>query len=186
MKLNALILIITIALGFGLTYMLETAAPKKEQAQTVKKVKTDSAVLPSFSFTDMEGKTHDASTYAGKYILINFWATWCPPCVKEFPVLLQLAREYPEKLVFLAISSDQDEAAIDRFIKKFDEQNKETLAQDNVILVHDKDSAITFDLFQTARLPETVVVSPEQKMLRKLVGASWDIETVREIIDGKD
>ncbi len=48
------------------------------------------ASAADFSFKDLQGKTHRLADYKGKWVLINFWATWCPPCLHEIPELLSL------------------------------------------------------------------------------------------------
>ena len=60
---------------------------------------------PDFTVTDINGKKHTLSEYRGKNVLLNFWATWCPPCIIEIPHLVELRNTYGEnKLAILAIS----------------------------------------------------------------------------------
>jgi thiol-disulfide isomerase/thioredoxin len=53
--------------------------------------------LPEFSFVDLEGQPRNSSEWAGKAIILNFWATWCPPCRKEMPLFVDAQREYGEQ-----------------------------------------------------------------------------------------
>jgi len=63
---------------------------------------------PAFSLPDREGKQVDLSAYKGKVVLLNFWATWCPPCRDEEPSLRQLARAMdPGKFQLVAVSVDE-------------------------------------------------------------------------------
>lgn len=182
-KINALILITTIALGFGLTLWLKTAPAPAPAPVTRAPAASENATLPAFSFATLEGEQHSAADFAGKWLLINFWASWCAPCIAEFPMLLELADTYPDRLVLLAISSDQTVEAIDRFKTKLAEKDRALLNLPNVKLIHDENSALTFDLFQTMRLPETIIVSPQQKMIKKLVGVDWHAGDVRALIE---
>jgi thiol-disulfide isomerase/thioredoxin len=75
------------------------------------------APAPSFSLPDRDGKPVDLSAYQGKVVLLNFWATWCPPCREEEPSLRQLARAMdPGTFQLVAVSVDESGwPAIDKF-----------------------------------------------------------------------
>ncbi|NQU04846.1 MAG: redoxin domain-containing protein [Calditrichaeota bacterium] len=74
----------------------------------------------NFSLSDMEGKPVNLSDYAGKVIILDFWATWCPPCVKEIPHFNDLSKEYGDKgLVVIGVSVDRGgKEVIEEFLKK--------------------------------------------------------------------
>ena len=75
---------------------------------------------PDFTVTDLEGKQHSISSYIGKNLLVNFWATWCPPCRAEIPHLIELRKQESEDdLAILAISNESKED-----VKKFVDAEK--------------------------------------------------------------
>jgi thiol-disulfide isomerase/thioredoxin len=79
-------------------------------AQTPRKlVETEPKPAPAFSFTDAEGKEHGAADFAGRGLVVNLWATWCPPCVAEMPALDRAQAALAEEGVrVLALSSDRE------------------------------------------------------------------------------
>ena len=75
--------------------------------------------VADFSFIDFAGKQHRLSDYAGHYLLLEFWATWCGPCVKEVPVLKQAAELYQERgLRILGLNSDEKVEKARKFLEK--------------------------------------------------------------------
>lgn len=69
---------------------------------------SDNKRAPEFSLKTLEGKTVKLSDYKGKIVIIDFWATWCPPCRKGIPDLVDLQKTYSKDLVVIGISLDQD------------------------------------------------------------------------------
>jgi thiol-disulfide isomerase/thioredoxin len=56
--------------------------------------------------TDTEGKTHSLAGYKGKWVLVNYWATWCPPCLAEIPDLIELHQNKRNNLVVIGVAVD--------------------------------------------------------------------------------
>jgi len=76
-----------------------------------------SNIAPDFTLNDMEGNSHTLSQYRGQVILIDFWATWCPPCVVEIPHFVKLYNKYNEKgFVILGASLDNNEKKLKSFV----------------------------------------------------------------------
>jgi len=115
-------------------------------------------VAPDFTVSDGTSTVHLAS-YRGKVVLLNFWATWCEPCVIELPSLLQLHHQMPN-LVILAVSIDDDPAAYSNFI-----------VQHHVDLITVRDpSQSAASLFHTDMWPETYVIDRKGIIRSKFVG----------------
>src|SRR5512134_3229565 len=79
------------------------------------------AKAQEFNFKDMQGSEHRLSGYRGKWVLVNFWATWCPPCLSEMPDLVSLHNEHKDKdLVVIGVALDSTRASVMEFVEKLD------------------------------------------------------------------
>ena len=75
-------------------------------------------VRPDFSLPDLKEKLHSPANWKGKILVINFWATWCTPCLKEIPMFNRVQKEYaPDGVQFIGIAID-NKASINKFIQK--------------------------------------------------------------------
>lgn len=76
---------------------------------------------PAFELVDLEGNLKQLSDYEGKAVVINFWGTFCPPCVKEMPEFeRQYAKWKDQGLVILAINLSEDTLTVNNFVRRFD------------------------------------------------------------------
>ena len=117
--------------------------------------------VPAFSMTDIDGKTITSESLKGKVVLINFWATWCGPCVVEIPDLVRLQAKYPEQLVIVGVSEDENGEAL---VRKFaaDKQINYPLVMSTPELQA---------LFPgVVALPTTFALDRQGKMVQKHVG----------------
>lgn len=116
---------------------------------------------PPFQLTADDGSGASLRDYRGKYVLLNFWATWCPPCIQELPSLNTLHRELePNGLVVLGISVDENKQAYENFLERFDV---------DFPTVRDPEMAVA-SLYGTSRYPETYLIDPDGYVLRKYEG----------------
>lgn len=130
-----------------------------------------------FTATLTDGSEFTLSDHEGKVILLNFWATWCGPCVGEMPAFEKLQETYGEDLVLLAVNSGEDEGTVTSFLEK----NGYTFP-----VVLDPEYAVAM-LYPIDAIPYTVIIGTDGKVAVTQVGAG-DADTMyahySELIDG--
>ena len=115
---------------------------------------------PEFTLQDSDRKVA-LSQFRGQVVLVNFWATWCPPCQAELPSLISMQERYRAKgVMVLGISIDVDGDAYHRFVK---ERNV------NFLTVRDPEQKIA-TIYGTTGWPETYIVDRQGVLRRKIVG----------------
>ncbi|MGA8269008.1 MAG: TlpA disulfide reductase family protein, partial [Candidatus Acidiferrales bacterium] len=91
----------------------ETAQPIADEAnaqdddEAVVRFVKNPEPIPLFMARDLDGNVVSTAAYKGKVVLVNFWATWCPPCREEIPELVKLQDKYKDQLQILSISEDE-------------------------------------------------------------------------------
>jgi thiol-disulfide isomerase/thioredoxin len=140
----------------------------RPSAPTLRLNELEKSGVPDFTLPDLNGKMVSLSDFKGKPVLINLWASWCAPCVKEFPSLKRLVEHYRGNLVVLAVSHDHSREDLDSFIKTFGRVPPE------FVILWDKEKK-TGELLGTEQLPETYILNQDHKMVRKIAGEQlWD------------
>lgn len=158
---NILLLLMLFGAAIAYTVYSERIVPAPAQTHLV---------APAFTFETVDGKKHSLSYFKHKTVVLNFWASWCAPCVIEFPQMIRLADMTKEESVFIFMSIDDEKADIKKFLKKYD------VKTDNIIIGHDRTKAISRDLFKTYKIPETYIIAPDGRIADKITGADiiWD------------
>jgi cytochrome c biogenesis protein CcmG, thiol:disulfide interchange protein DsbE len=114
------------------------------------------------------------SQYRGQVVVLNFWATWCAPCVEEIPSLVEMQRRMKAKgVTVIAVSVDVDENAYKQFVKDHNV---------NLLTVRDAGQRSN-QLYGTFKFPETYVIDRNGVMRRKFIGAvDWTAPDVTEFL----
>ncbi|HZW02714.1 MAG TPA: TlpA disulfide reductase family protein [Anaerolineaceae bacterium] len=73
------------------------------------------ATISDFTLVDLAGETVQLSDYRGQVVVLNFWATWCPPCIEEMPLLEQYYQDNKDRLVVLAINYEEGRSLVEPF-----------------------------------------------------------------------
>ena len=136
------------------------------------KTETEPVPAPEFSLKDLQGNALSLASYKGKVLILNFWATWCPPCVGEMPSIQRLYEKLKDEEVVFVCVSQEDSTKVSRFIKE---------------------KGFTFPIytmkgappavFNTRGIPATFILSSGGKVaFRHVGGARWDDEKAVDFI----
>jgi cytochrome c biogenesis protein CcmG, thiol:disulfide interchange protein DsbE len=128
---------------------------------------------PDFTITDSQ-RTVALNQFRGKPVLLNFWASWCGPCVEETPSLVELQRQLGDKVTIIAVSEDADDGAYKQFIRDHNV---------NLVTVRDTGNQKTSEVYGTFKFPETFVIDSNGKIVRKFIGATdWNSPDIVEYL----
>ncbi|THD83566.1 TlpA family protein disulfide reductase [Aliigemmobacter aestuarii] len=125
------------------------------------------AEIPQAALLTLDDQPASLSDYGGKWVLVNFWATWCPPCRKEMPGLDRLQAEMGDRLSVVTVATGRNPVPA---IRKFwDEAGIE-----NLPVLRDPGSELARGM-GVMGLPVTVILNPEGQEVGRLIGdAEWD------------
>lgn len=136
-----------------------SAAPEESFAPGVIAV---GAPAPDFTAQLLDGGTFQLSEQKDKAVLLNFWATWCGPCVGELPAFTRLVETYGDKIALLAVNCGEDEQTVTGFL----EQNGYTFP-----VALDLEGEIS-SLYPTDGIPYTLIIAPDGTISSIQLGAS--------------
>ncbi|HZW97182.1 MAG TPA: TlpA disulfide reductase family protein [Candidatus Eremiobacteraceae bacterium] len=128
---------------------------------------------PDFTVRD-SSRTVTLSQFKGQVVVLNFWATWCPPCIEEMPSLVQMQQRMKDKgVTVLAVSVDVDNSSYQRFLRDHGV---------NLLSVRDADQKSN-SLYGTFKFPETYVIDRNGVVRRKFIGpVDWTEPDVIEYL----
>ena len=163
------------ALTIGVAIVVAFALPSYRQGEASLAGKT----ARDFSL-DLSGKPVHLSDFRGKVVVLNFWATWCPPCKEETPSLNRLQKYIEARNgVVLGVAADEDPGAYQRFLR-----------EEGVIFPTYRDPATKNNnspialSYGTSIIPETYVIDRHGKIARKLIGfQQWDSPAMLAYLD---
>ena len=144
----------------------EYAPPKEENLE--------GQPAPDFSLPSLNGKTYKLSDLKGKVVLLDFWATWCPPCREELPIIEKLHQEFKDKnLVVLGISNE-DRQTIENFLKN----NRLTFP----ILIDEREKV--GKSYKVVAIPRVLLIDKTGKIRKDILGYNpKNEEILRELIE---
>lgn len=119
--------------------------------------------LAGFSAPKLDGSKLDINAATEPVLIVNFWASWCPPCADELPSLLKLTRTLGGQVRVIALSQDEDEKKMRDFLSKFGELPK------GFEVAWDRDGSLAKKL-GVAKLPESFILDRDRKLVKKIEG----------------
>lgn len=139
------------------------------------------SVAPDFTQTDKEGKTFSLSDYRGKYVLLDFWGSWCAPCRKSHPHLVELYKKYKGP-AFEMLGLAGGESNRERWLQAIDEDK---LTWRHVNMNENKEKTDVAKLYNIKAYPTKVLLDPEGNILVYTIGGAEEIDTKLKEVFGK-
>ena len=145
----------SVGLGVGPTYAQERLTKLSGELSA-----------PQFELRDLDGNVHRMSDYRGKVVVVNFWATWCPPCREEMPSMQRAWEQLSEEdIAMLAINVGEDEDQIFTFTADYPVEFPLLMDQNSEVIQQ----------WPVRGLPTTFVVDPEGRLVYQAIGGrDWD------------
>lgn len=134
------------------------------------------APAPAVSLTDVSGNTVELSDFKGRLVVVNLWATWCEPCLREMPSLERLQSKLGDRIAVLGVSQDRGgNKTVEPFIAK--------LGLKSVKIFIDPKSVVG-RAFEVRGLPTSLLIDRDGKLLGRVEGAAeWDSPKIMAVLD---
>lgn len=135
-------------------------------------------VAPEFTLPDMDGEEHALSEFRGKVVMLNFWATWCPPCRREMPSMQRLYEKYREQgLVVVAVNQFEDPDLVFEFTGRLS-------LEPTFPILFDRESRVS-EQYKVRGLPTTYLIDREGTIRYQAIGGrEFDHPEVEKLIEG--
>jgi thiol-disulfide isomerase/thioredoxin len=133
---------------------------------------------PELSFTDSAGKKVQLSDFEGKFVILNLWATWCQPCLREMPSLAALQARLGPAVTVLAVSEDRGgDEVVTPFVDR--------LGLDKFLKIYLDPKSTVLHVLGARGLPTSFAIGADGTVLGKVEGgADWDSEAMRATLAG--
>jgi thiol-disulfide isomerase/thioredoxin len=158
---------------FAIAAVSTAVSAQSESAGTATGLSGTNMPAHGWQLQDVDGKTVHSSDFKGKVVVLDFWATWCPPCKAEIPGLIALQNEYGKNgLVVVGISVDEGGATV---VKKFAQQ----LGMNYPVVLADEKTTRAFGGIEA--IPTTFIIDREGRIVIKHLGFTEKEEFEKEL-----
>ncbi len=123
----------------------------------------ESQGVPEIGLTRLDGTPFQLSSLRGKIVIVNFWASWCNPCVEEFPSLIKLMAQFNKEVVVVAVSEDETREDMRAFMRAMG------LPKPGFEMLFDNAKS-NMQAYGVEKIPETFLVGRDGKLIRKVLG----------------
>lgn len=168
-RLAALLLALVLTLSLGAAL-----------AETAEEAPVSDHFFAGMKLTNLDGTPFDTSVFLGKPILLNIWATWCPPCVTEMPILDELAKEYEDKISIIGLHAES--LTVSKEGELVDDEEKIGLAKEMK-----ENMSLSYALINPDRTLFILMNDPQYGLQVTALPTTWMIDAegyVREVIPG--
>jgi len=125
--------------------------------------------IENLGWTLLDGQAQRLSEYKGKVVVLDFWATYCPPCLEEIPHLVELQNKYADlKVIGLHVGGEEDVPKVPAFVKKL---------KINYVLAYPEDELNKILLGNDNAIPQTFVFDRDGRLIEKFVGYDQKVKT---------
>ncbi|WDU82711.1 TlpA family protein disulfide reductase [Caloramator sp. Dgby_cultured_2] len=171
--LISIIIILIVAIGISFKLYKPQKQTEDNTITNEDTIKTEGNFASDFSLENLNGKTIKLSDYKGKVIVLNFFATWCPPCKAELPRFVKMVDEYKGKDVeFVFVDIGEDNKTVESFLKA---------NSYNIVPLMDFDGNVA-NIYGVRGIPTTFIIDRNFEIINQHVGY-MDEGTLKDLID---
>lgn len=168
LKAGAAVLVVGALIVWGFSIWRAKSLNSSAESRLALMDQMEQIGLPEIAGTSLSGADVSLVSMKGKIVIVNFWASWCAPCLEEFPSMIKLVKEFKGDVVLLAVSQDSSKEDIEAFLKSFPEANDPSV---HVLWDESREIGKTYEV---DRLPESFLAGVDGKLVTKIVGTiNW-------------